>query len=168
MATLYELADEFEQFYDEVTSSDEGLSDEQLQKLEEIGESFDKKVAACAKVFLSMEHQAKGIKEAADRMRKRADVMNKKAKALRKYVIDCMLRMSQDHVDVDGVRVTRVTTKGSVVVNDLDALPNRYIVRPPVEPKPDKAAIAEAIRDGRLDPESCGVTIEKKDTLRIG
>lgn len=86
MAKLYELTDEYNALWDALNDP-EADWDAAETMLAQIEGEFDGKIESCAKVVRSMEAEAKGAKEEADRLASRAKTLESKAKGLKKYML---------------------------------------------------------------------------------
>ena len=165
MPPLYIITEEYQELLWALSSpEEEELSQEELESiLKEVSDLFDKKAANIAGLFLNLEAQAKAIKEAEQRMKKRRDSLEKNSKRLRDYLLNSMQSLSIKEVKTPEYLVKIRKNPCRVDVANEALIPQRF--KEVVESvKINKTAIKEAIRSGNQVP---GATLEQGYSLAV-
>lgn len=122
------------------------------------------KGANVAAFVLNLEAEAEKIKVVEQRIAARRKVYENKAERIRSYLKENMERAGIKKIEaLDGSFTATLTApRASVVVDNESALPPSFVK---TTTSPDKAAIGEALKDGREVP---GARLEYKAGLRLG
>jgi hypothetical protein len=113
----------------------------------------------------NLEAETSAIRAAVDEMVKRANSEEAKAKRLRDYLKDCLQQAEIRKVSCPFFVVSIKATPAAVVIEDEKLIPGNLMSWPPAPPpKPDKRAIAEALRAGNT---VAGAHLESGTRLEI-
>lgn len=141
---LYELSENMNRIDLMMQEGMEGLED----TLESIDEMFKDKAEGCIKLAISKQMESNAIKMEMDRLKKRADNLDKDAAWLEGYVEREMLRTNTTEIKTTLLTLKLRMTPPSVVVDDALALPSHLMRTVPATTQPDKVAIKEALKHG--------------------
>jgi hypothetical protein len=124
------------------------------------------KAANVAAFVLNLEAEAEAARTAEERIRRRRQVLEKRAEQMREYLLGNMVRADISEIAAldKSFRARVLQGREAVVVEDEAALPPDY-VRVKVVEEPDKVLIARAIKDGYDVP---GARLVRRPTLKIG
>ena len=165
MAKLYELTDEYNALWDALNDpeADWDAAEELLAQIE--GE-FDGKIESCAKVVRSMEAEAKGAKEEADRLASRAKTLESKAKGLKKYMLQEMQMAGRTKIQTPLFAIAVQKSPVSLVVHpeDESRIPEKFWYEIPATKQLDKQVIKDALLGGEAVP---GCELHQGYHLRI-
>lgn len=160
--SLYQMTEDYRQALAVLSESD---IDEQAiaDTLEGLQGELTMKAANVAAFALNLEAEAEAAKAAEDRIKRRRQVLESRAKQLREYLLSNMQRAGIAEIAAldKSFRVRVMQGRESVQIDDEAALPRDYLV-PKYEPS--KTLIAQAIKDGFEVP---GAQIVRKPQLRI-
>ncbi len=126
------------------------------------------KATNVARFVLNVEAMAEAVENASKAMKERAARIRRRADSVREY-----LRVNMQGAGIkkiEAVEFTLVLKKNppAVVIDDAEQIPAVYMVTPPPapppEPRPDKKAIADALKAGAEVP---GAHIEQAERLEI-
>lgn len=157
---LYELSGNMIQVDLMMQEGIEGLED----TLESLDEAFKDKAEGCIKLAISKQMEANAIKGEIDRLKKRADKLDKDATWLEEYVEREMMRTNTTEIKSPLLTLKLRLSPPSVVVEDANAIPTHYLRIVPATTAPDKVAIKEAYKDGIEVP---GTRLEQRLKLNI-
>ena len=161
---LFEITQQFREL--EKLELDDDIPPEVIRDtLEGLTGDFTEKAVQVAKFALSLESHADAIAEAAKAMSTRAGRMQKRADAIRSYLLFQMQLIQQKRIETPELVIARQTNPPSVQVTDEHGIPDKFWVQP--EPPPrriDKKAIKEALQSGETID---GAYLEQGESLRI-
>lgn len=145
---LFELTAQFKSL--ELLADAEDLPpDVLLDTLEGLTGEFDDKAVAVAQVILSLQHDAEGIAELAQKQAARAKRLETRAESLKAYLLANMQAISRQKITSEFFDLRVQNNQPSVIVDEQDAIPAEYLYTPPPPPPaPDKKKIAEAHKAG--------------------
>src|SRR5699024_10342425 len=158
MSTLYELTSSFMQIQNMIEESKDGLED----TLESIELALDDKLENTAKVIRNLEGEILALKNEEKRLSDRRKSIENNIKYLKQYAENAMLVKGAEKVKTGIFTFSMQKNPPSVGIYDESKIPKKYYV--PTDPKLDKKAITEALKNG----ESVGGTeLIQNKTLRI-
>ena len=146
MSALFELASEYREAHERMEAA--GFDAQTIaDTLDGIAGDLEEKAIAVAKFARNLEAETSAIMDAIANMQSRADANARKAQGLRKYLMDAMVAAGVRKVSCPFFVVSVRETPAAVVIDDALAIPERFLVHPEAPPpRPDKRAIAEAIK----------------------
>ena len=146
MSALFELASEYREAHERMEAA--GFDAQTIaDTLDGIAGDLEDKAIAVAKFARNLEAEADAISDAIKAMQARASATAHKAAGLRKYLMDAMVAAGVRKVSCPFFVVSVRETPAAVVIDDALAIPERFLVHPEAPPpRPDKRAIAEAIK----------------------
>ena len=149
---LYVLANEYREAADVLADLD--LSPEVVaDTLEGMAGDLEHKAANVAALARSLEATAASIKEAEREMKARREAIERRAEALRAYLLGALQHAGIRKVSCPWFSLAVRATPASVEVEDAAQIPAEFMRQPePPAPAPDKKAIAAAIKAGRDVP----------------
>jgi hypothetical protein len=164
MTALYQLAADYKEAAERLAES--GLDEQTItDTLEGLSGDIEQKAIHIAKWVRNLEAETSAIRAAVDEMVKRANSEEAKAKRLRDYLKDCLQQAEIRKVSCPFFVVSIKATPAAVVIEDEKLIPGNLMSWPPAPaPKPDKRAIAEAIKAGK---EVAGARLEGGTRLEI-
>lgn len=123
------------------------------------------KAANVAAFALNIEAEADAAKAAEERIKKRRQMLEKRAAELRQYLLNNMQAAGITEIVANdkSFRARVMAGRESVVIDDEASLPPDYI-REKVIREPNKTLIAAAIKDGH---DVAGARLERKPSLKI-
>ncbi|MGM9924661.1 MAG: siphovirus Gp157 family protein [Bacillus sp. (in: firmicutes)] len=156
---LYELNQQYNQLLEMA-----GDLDPQVLKdtLESIKESIEDKAENTAKLIRSWEAEAKAIKEEEKRLAERRKSLEKRVDNTKAYLFEQMELAGMEKVKRPTLTISIANNPPSVQVIDPEKIPSFFMIEQ--EPKIDKKAILEALKNGT---EIDGCTIKREKGLRI-
>jgi len=164
MTALYQLAADYKEAAERLAES--GLDEQTItDTLEGLSGDIEWKAIHLAKLIRNIECDTAAIRSAVDEMVKRANSEEAKAKRLRDYLKNCLQQAEIRKVPCPFFVVSLKSTPPAVVLDDEKLIPGDLMVWPPAPPpKPDKRAIAEALRAGNT---VAGAHLESGTRLEI-
>jgi len=163
MSTLFEVAAE----YREVAAmlEDSGLDEQTIaDTLESMQGEFESKAIAVASFARNLEAEAAAIDDAIKGMEARAMSLKKRSESLRDYLHGAMNATGIKKVSCPYFVIAIKANPSRVVIDDEAILPQQFMVTPPAPaPRPDKRAIAEALKFGPV----VGAHSEKSTRIEI-
>ena len=163
MSTFFEVAAE----YREVAAmlEDSGLDEQTIaDTLESMQGEFESKAIAVASFARNLEAEAAAIDDAIKGMEARAMSLKKRSASLRDYLHGAMNATSIKKVSCPYFVIAIKANPSRVVIDDEAILPQQFMVTPPAPaPRPDKRAIAEALKFGPVS----GARSEKSTRIEI-
>lgn len=143
---LYELAAEHRDAHERMEAA--GFDEQTIyDTLDSLSGDMEEKAISVAKVVRNLEAETAAIMDAIAEMQSRADANVRKAKGLRKYLMEAMTACGFRKVSCPYFVVSVRETPAAVVIDDELAIPYHFMVQPEAPPpRPDKRAIAEAIK----------------------
>jgi uncharacterized coiled-coil protein SlyX len=152
MTALYTLAGEYRAACEALSELDidpQTLAD----TLESLSGDLETKAINVAKFARNLEVMAAQIKDAEKSMAERRKSIEKKADAMRAYLLNCMLATEINKIECPYFALTVKKNPPAVVVEDEAQIPAEFMRQP--DPPPlaiDKKAISEALKAGREVP----------------
>lgn len=158
--TLWALSEQFLAMSERMLETGD-LTPEMEAEFDELQVAFPDKMDRCSEFRSTLYHHATFNGEEADRLYRCKKAYTTSADSLGKYMLRCMLNANLRSLrNASGTRLWTVKkTPGRLVIEDLSAIPERYLIKP--EPKPDNKAIRDAIAAGV----PIAAHIERDDTL---
>ena len=130
--------------------------------LESIKESIEDKAENTAKLIRSWEAEAKAIKEEEKRLAERRRAIENNVSRVKVYLFEQMQIAGLEKVKRPTISISIANNPPSVQVIDPEKIPSFFMIEQ--EPKIDKKAILEALKNGT---EIDGCTIKREKGLRI-
>ena len=164
MPHLYEIVRhraEFERL------ADSGELDAQtvMDTLESLDGELNDKAVTIAQFTRNLDATADAVAEAGKAMLARAERIRKRADSIRNYLLFQLEFAQVTKIECPWFTISIKRNPPAVVIDDEHALPPEFIVQPePPAPRPDKAAIKDAIKAGRDVP---GARLVQSDRLEI-
>jgi seryl-tRNA synthetase len=153
---LYELTGAYQSLLEAIEEGqDFSLALEQLE-----GE-INEKVENIAKVIKSIDAQVKVIKDEEKRLADRRKAMEAEAERLKDYTFTTLQNAGLSKIKGSLLTVSLQNNKPSVVVDETE-LADEWLI--PQPPKPDKARLYEALKEGKVIP---GATLQNSQSIRI-
>lgn len=160
---LIDLANEYHEAAERM--ADMGLPDEAIaDTLEGMAGDFEDKAKAVASVILSLEAEAKAQNEFAKRLQDKAKTGQARAEWLRKYLADQLHRVGKDSISDPILPVRIVPNPESVIVPDVSAVPDKFIVVKETR-HADKKAIKAILKAGQ---KVNWASLSRGERLKIG
>lgn len=144
---LYELTGKYAVLMKVVDEAEGEITEEVESQLREIEDSVQNKVHNCLMAIRNMEADADALKREEDRLSARRKAQENKQKRLRKYIIECLQYAKISKVKTDLFNVRLNPPKDRVEIDDVEAIPDRYVV---IERKPKKKDLAVALKNGKV------------------
>lgn len=164
LPALYELANEYRSL--ELLADGDELPAEAIRDtLEALQGDIEMKSANVAKFVLGLEAEAKMIDEAAEAMRKRAELRRRRAENIRNYLLFQLQQVGIMKIECPEFRIAVRKNPEAVEINNPEEVPAEYMVTPPAPPPhTDKAAIKAALKAGAEIP---GCWLRQGERLEI-
>ncbi len=163
MTALYLIAADYRQAAAQLAELD---IDEQTlaDTLEGLSGELEVKAQNVALMVRSLEADAAACKQWAKDAAERAKAIDARAERLRQYLADNLAACGIEKVNGPGIALS-FRASSVVVIDGEDLIPAAFMCQKPAPaPKPDKAAIAAAIKAGQDVP---GAHIEQRRSLQI-
>lgn len=146
--SLFQLAADYKEAAGRLSES--GLDEKTItDTLEGLSGDIEWKAIHIAKIIRNMEAETAAIRSAIDDMVARANAEEAKATRLRAYLKDCLQQADIRKVSCPYFVISIKATPEAVVIDDEKLIRGDLMVWPPAPPpRPDKRAIAEAIKAG--------------------
>lgn len=162
-ASLYDLSAAYRAIFDAAIDAETGeVTDEALSaQLDAIGDSLAAKVDAVCKLRAAAKARSVGVKAEMQRLKRMADAADHLAERLETLVERALLASGQRELRGDLFTARIQANNPSVVIVDAAELPPKFVV---VETRPDKVAIAKALKAGEEVP---GARLERTESVRI-
>jgi Siphovirus Gp157 len=160
LPVLYELTQDFRDWMDieDPTEEDSAL-------LAIVAGQIEKKAENICKLVKWLESTAEVFKGEEKRIADRRKSMENKAARVREFLKASLLNADITKVSAGTFKISVSLSPGTVVIDDIDAIPGQYITIIPAQKKADLNAIKAAIK---ADPRSMtGAHVEAGFTLRI-
>lgn len=143
--TLYEMTDAAKNLYELLENGD---IDEQTltDTLESIGAG--EKLEAYVHVMKQLEAEREAYENEIERMSNRVHAIKNHVERLRKAQVEFMQATGQKTAKAGTFSLTLRESK-AVEIEDESAIPMQYLVEVPAAFRPDKKAIADALKDGQ-------------------
>lgn len=161
---LFEIVGQLKEF-DALTESEDIPAEVIRDTLEGLEGSFEAKAVNVAKFILELESRADAIAEVAKIQADRARRIQKRADAVRAYLLFNFQALDKKRLECADLVIRRQNNPAAVQVTDEKQVPvNYWFTPPPPPPQLDKKAIKKALEDGAEIP---GVFLEQGEHLRI-
>ena len=159
--TLYELNDNWETVFNMLSDPE---ADEEMifDTLEAIEGDIEEKAIGYAKVIKNLEADVPALKEEVDRLNKKKQAKESKAKFLKLKLEETMKNLGRLEIKTDLFDFKIQKNPPAVDVLDINLIPDAYKI--PQDVKVDKKAILQDIKNGA---EIKGVEIRQSEGLRI-
>jgi len=136
-----------------------------LDTLEGLTGEIEVKGTNVAKFIRNLECVAAAKREAGKQMFESAARIERRADSIRAYLLFNMEFSGLTRIECPEFTIAVRKNPASVIIDDEAALPPRFIVQPePPAPRPDKAAIRDALKAGEAVP---GARLVQSDRLEI-
>lgn len=148
LTPLYELTN-YRQQLERLADSGEVPPEEIADTLNALEGDIHEKAVQVAAFARNLEATADAVREAAKAMLARADRIEKRAEGVRNYLLFQMQANGISKVECPYFTLAVRKNPPAVVIDDEAQIPAEFIVTPPPPaPRPDKAAIARAMKSG--------------------
>ena len=139
---LYELTNDFNRIFELIDSEDFDLDtlEDTLQNIEGV---IEVKVENTARMIKNWEAQAAAMEAEEKRLKESRQALENRISRVKDYLLENMALMGKDKITTSIGNVCRQKNPPSVEVYDMKAVPESYIIIPPVEPKVDKKSILD-------------------------
>jgi hypothetical protein len=142
---LYELSSNYAQLV-ELVENDEIELDMIADTLESIEDSIEVKVENIAKLIKNLEGEIEVFKKEEERLSSRRKTKENKVKWLKNYLLTSLELTKKDKIQAGTFTVRKQKNPPSIVIKDKSKIPEKFLI--PQEPKEDKKAILEALKNG--------------------
>ena len=164
MNKLYEISDQFRELQLLADSDEENMLEAVQNTLEVIECEFNKKAEAVVTVLHNMDPEIDGIDAEIKRLQARKKAVQSRQDSLRDYLRDNMERTGITKISCPLFTINCVKGREIAIINDEDSIPDDYMTVK-TEMRPDKSAIAKALKDGSDVP---GAVLDRsKSSIRI-
>ena len=165
LPSLYVLANEYREAA--ATLADLDMPAEVVaDTLDGMAGDLEHKAANVAALARSLEATAAQIKDAEREMKARREAIERRAEALRAYLLGALQHAGIRKVSCPWFSLAVRATPAAVEVEDAAQIPAEFMRQPePPPPAPDKIAIREALKAGRTVP---GCRLVAGERLHIG
>lgn len=143
MKHLYELTQEMEQLMDSEEVTEDALV--------AIFGDIQKKAANICQFITCLESDVEAFKAEEKRLADRRRGMENKAKQIKEYLKENMLRLGIDKINAGTFKVALQNSPPSLVVEDVEALPAEYIDIIPARKEVNKPKLKEALKNGKVE-----------------
>ncbi len=163
MSALFEVADEYREVAAKL--ADSGMDDQTIaDTLESMQGEFEAKAIAVASFARNIEAEAAAIDDAIKGMEARAISLKRRSESLRYYLHGSMNATGIKKVSCPYFVIAIKANPERVVIDDEEILPPQFMVTQPAPaPRPDKRAIAAALKIGPVG----GARSEKSTRIEI-
>ena len=164
MPHLYEIVQHRAQF-EALASSGELDPQTVTDTLESLDGELEAKAVTIAQFTRNLDATADAVAEAGKAMLARAERLRKRAESIRQYMLFQLEFAGVSKIECPWFVIRVRKNPPAVVIDDEKAIPPRFIVQPePPAPRPDKAAIRDALKAGEAVP---GARLVQSDRLEI-
>lgn len=139
---LYDLTKDFNELFELIDSEDFDL-DTLEDTIQNIEGAIEVKVENIARMIRNWEAQAAAMEAEEKRLKDSKRAIENRISRMKDYVLENMTLMGKDKITTSIGNVCRQKNPPSVDVYDMKAVPENYIIIPPVEPKVDKKSILD-------------------------
>lgn len=142
---LYELAQDFNELFDLIESEEFDLDtlEDTIQNIEGVVEV---KIENTAKMIKNWESQAAAMEAEEKRLKESRAALENRITRIKDYILENLTLMGKDKITTSIGNVCKQKNPPSIEVLDMKAIPNGYIIVPPVEPRVDKKSIMERFK----------------------
>ena len=160
MTSLYDLTQDFKQVQSLIDEGGEDLRD----TLEALNLAIEDKLENIGKVIRNLEGEIEMLKNEETRLADKRKALESNKNRLKMYVEDQLAITGKDKVKTGIFTFAMQNNAPSVKVTDEKLIPERYFV--PVEPKLDKKALKESLKEMGVESMP-GVELVQGKHLRI-
>lgn len=157
MQSLYQLTTDFSNLMECDDDISSALADIVAGQIEQKAENV-------CKFLTVLETTAEQFKAEEKRISTARKALENKAERVREYIKESMLNADIEKLSAGTFKLSVSLSGGSVVIDDPESIPPRFVTVIPEQYQPDKAAIKAAIKAGE---DVTGAHIEAGYTLRI-
>lgn len=111
---------------------------------------LEDKVENIVNLIRNSDADIKALKEEEQRLNKKRKALENKVQSMKDYVFDSLVVTGTESIKYKAFKVSIKENPESVFVTDANKIPDSYFVTQ--EPKIDKRAVKEAIKDGKSVP----------------
>ena len=157
--TLYELTSDFNKLMD--ADSDDEISN---ALVEIVAGEIEAKAEGYCKFLATVETTIEQFKAEEKRIADARKSLENKVKRAKERMKECLLAANIDKVNAGTFKISIGLSPGTVEIDDMDKVPQRFCTLVPAQYTPDKNAIKAAIKAGEHVP---GCHIEAGTVMRI-
>lgn len=158
LPSLYQLTDDFNQLM-EAEAEDEIA----MALVEILAGEIEVKAENICKLIKTIDGTAEQFKAEEKRIAERRKAMENKSARIREYMRDRLLSANIDKIQAGTFKIS-IGTVGSCAIDNLEAIPPKFLTIIPEQYQPDKNAIKAAIKAGESVP---GAHIEASFSMTI-
>lgn len=160
--TLYQINKDFEECLNKAIDTETGevLNENLIGVLNSIEMALEEKAINTAYVIKQLGARAKVVDEEIKRLKKLKDIAEKAEESLKQYLHDNIPEGKKIETDLMKISWRKST---AVEITDMSKLPHEYITTK-IDEKPDKEAIADAIKSGK---EVAGAELVERQNIQI-
>lgn len=158
---LYEISDQYKTL-SQLIENNEYEESELLAQLNSITEKFNVKAENIGKFVLSLESDNAGIKTEIDRLTSRKQANDKTIERLKNYVLQEMTVANIETIKGQLLNLSVRTNPPSVVITDIEAIPQLFKKEIPMTWQADKKAIADHFKATGEIPNGVDIITTKK------
>jgi hypothetical protein len=163
MTALYEIVRYRDQF-ERLAESGELDPQTVLDTLESLDGELNDKAISIAQFSQNLDATAQAVRDAAKAMLERADRIEKRAEAIRNYMLFQLQTARVSKIECPWFVIAVRKNPAAVAIDDEAAIPEAYRVQPePPPPRLDKKAIGAALKAGEDVPGARLVQSERLD-----
>lgn len=160
--SLYEIGQEFLTALNSIVVDEDTGEITDFGAIDALSAQFDDKAEAVACHIKNLAALVTGLKAEEAALSDRRKKVEKRVEGLKRYLTNCFDSVGRDNIETPRAKISfRKST--AVLIEDEAAIPSDYIVQT-VTTKPDKAAIKEAIKDGK---EVAGAALVENRNIQI-
>lgn len=161
---LFEITAQLREF-EKISESEDIPAEVIRDTLEALSGDFETKAVNVAKFILELESRAYAIANAAKRQAERAKRIEKRADAIRAYLLWSLQCVDRKKIETEDLVIRRQENPVAVHITDEKLLPvNFWYQPPPPPPQIDKKALKEALQSGA---DVSGAFLEQGEHVRI-
>ena len=164
MSRLYEISEKYTELSALADSDDENMKEAVATTLECIEGDFNDKAQALVTVVHNMDSDVEAIDAEIKRLQARKTAIKNRQDSMRDYLRENMERTGIKKISCPLFTINCVAGREIAAINNEEEIPDEYMVVK-TEIRPDKAAIAKALKDGVEIP---GASLDRaKSSIRI-
>lgn len=152
MATLYEIAKEFQAVAQWIDDAEELPDADKAGTVEAtltaLGDVLHDKAQNIAAIIRNTEVTIDAMKDAESRLKERRNALERKRDWLNSYLLTGMQQAGIDKIECEYFRVALKNNPPKVVLSADAKLPIEYMRMPEIKPEPDKKAILDDLKQG--------------------
>lgn len=157
--SLYELTEGFSKLM-ELEDDEETVA----ALVEIVSGEIEAKTESLCKFIKILNSTAEQFKAEEERIKEARKALENKAERVKEYMKGALIGASIDRVNAGTFKVSVCASPASVVIDDLDRIPARFLTIIPEQHVPDKTRIRDAIKAGEDVP---GAHLQAGLSLRI-